>query len=120
MTAFANIGLVQRTLDFALSGEVKRQDVISAIYAATEKPQAKDVAWTWLQSNIVKLQELYRSTGTLSGVFLSLIPILGIGKVQEVEHFFDKHKMPEAEMGIKAGLERLRAYDRFVRTTLEK
>jgi tricorn protease interacting factor F2/3 len=120
MTAFASIGLVQRTLDFALSGEVKRQDVISAIYAATEKPQAKDVAWTWLQSNIVKLQELYRGTGTLSGVFLSLIPILGIGKVQEVEDFFDKHKMPEAEMGIKAGLERLRAYDRFVRTTLEK
>jgi tricorn protease interacting factor F2/3 len=117
MTAFANIGLVQRTLDFALSGEVKRQDVISAIYAATEKPQAKDVAWTWLQSNIVKLQELYRSTGTLSGVFLSLIPILGIGKVQEVEDFFDEHKMPEAEMGIKAGLERLRAYDRFVRKT---
>lgn len=118
MTAFADIGLVQRSLDFALNGEVKRQDVIRAIYAATENPQAKDVAWNWLQSNMDKLQELYRSTGTLSGVFLSLIPILGIGKVQEVEHFFDRHKMPEAEMGIKAGLERLRAYDRFVRNTL--
>jgi tricorn protease interacting factor F2/3 len=120
MTAFSDIELVQRCLDFALSGEVKRQDIIAAVYAATEKRQARQLTWNWLQAHIEKLQELYHSTGTLSGVFLSLVPILGIGRVQEVEHFFEEHRMPEADMGIKAGLERLRAYDRFVRTTLEK
>jgi tricorn protease interacting factor F2/3 len=117
MAAFTDIGLVQKAMDFALSGEVKRQDVIWIAYAATERPQLKEITWNWLKSNIERLQEIYRSTGILSGVFQTLIPILGIGRIPEMEQFFDEHKIPEAEMGIKAGLEKLHAYDRFVRNT---
>lgn len=116
MTAFTNESLVKRTLDFALSGEVKKQDVRSVILASTEKPDAKNVTWTWLQDNIERLRELYQSTGILSGTFLSIIPILGIGRIEEAEKFFNKHKMPEAEVGIRAGLEKLQAYDRLVRS----
>jgi len=120
MTAFTDSTLLKRTLDFSLSGEVKRQDVIGVIHAATENPQAKDITWNWLQSNIEKILELYHNTGILSGAFLSIIPLLGIGRIQEVEHFFDKHKIPDAEVGIKAGLEKLRAYDRLVRNMIQE
>jgi tricorn protease interacting factor F2/3 len=120
MTAFTDTRLLQSTFDFALGGEVKRQDVIGIIRPAAGNPHAKDIAWNWLQSNIGKLQEMYRSTGTLSNVFLSVIPILGVGRVREVESFFEKHEMPDSEVGIKAGLEKLRVYDRFVKNMIEE
>jgi len=119
MTGFADEALLLKTLSLALSGEVKRQDVVAVIGAAAEKPHAGDTIWSWLQLNIERIRDLYHNTGVLSGMFGSLIPILGVGRIQEVENFFDKHKMPEAEMGIKAGLERLRAYDRLVKGILQ-
>ena len=120
MTSFTDQALLQRTLEFSLSGEVKRQDVIRAIFSATEKPHAARITWNWLQSNMEKIQEMYLSTGTLSGLFNSIIPILGVGRVQEFESFFEKHSLPEAKVGIKAGLEKLRAYDRLVKNILRK
>lgn len=120
MTSFTDQRLLQKTLDFALSGEVKRQDAIGVALAATEKPNTASITWKWLQSNIEKIREMYANTGALSGVFLTMTPILGVGRIQEVETFFEKHSMPEAEVGIKAGLERLRAYDRLVRNIMRK
>lgn len=116
MTAFTDESLVNRTLNFAFGGEVKRQDVRNVILAATEKPDAKNVTWTWLQDNIERLRELYQSTGILSGTLLSIIPILGIGRIEETEQFFNEHKMPGADVGIHAGLEKLRAYDKLARS----
>jgi tricorn protease interacting factor F2/3 len=114
MTAFRNDALIKRTLEFALSGEVKRQDIRTVILAAAEKPEAKNVTWVWLQSNLEKLRSLYENTGIISATLLSLIPILGIGRVYEIEEYFNRHKIPEANVGITAGLEKLRSYDRLV------
>lgn len=116
MTAVTDETLAKRTLEFSMSGEVKRQDVRTVILASTEKPDAKNLTWTWLQINLEKLRGLYQSTGILSGTLLSIIPVLGIGRVTELENYFDEHKMPDAEVGIRAGLEKLRAYDRLVRS----
>jgi len=114
MSAFRDQSMVRRGLDFSLSGEVKRQDAIYVIASTADKPHAKNVAWGWLQDNAQKLRALYQSTGTMSLLFLHLIPILGAGRIQETEAFFQKHNMPDAEMGIRTGLEKLRAYDRLV------
>jgi len=113
MTAFADQTLLKRTLDFAVSGEVKRQDVRTTVLAAAGKPNAQTVTWAWLRSNLEKLREFYRGTGILSGTLLGMIPILGVGRVSEVERFFDDHEIPEAHVGISAGLEKMRAYDRL-------
>ena len=120
MTSFTDPPLLQKTLEFALSGEVKRQDVIGVILAATGNPHTARVTWAWLQSNMEKIREMYSNTGALSTVFNTMIPILGVGRIQEVENFFRKHSIPEAESGIKAGLEKLRAYDRLVRNIMQK
>ncbi len=114
MTAFADPTLLKRTLDFAVSGEVKRQDVRTTVLAAAGKPNAQTVTWAWVRSNIEKLREFYRGTGILSGTLLGMIPILGVGRVSEVQQFFDQLEIPEAHVGISAGLEKMRAYDRLV------
>ena len=116
MTTFSSGELVGRTLNFAFSGEVKRQDVILVVTAATENPEVKDMAWDWLKSNMGKLQELYQGTGLLSTDFMSIIPVLCVGRVSEAEDFFAKHPISDAEVGIKVGLEKLRVYDRLVKS----
>ena len=116
MTTFSDGELVKRTLNFAISGEVKRQDVISVVIAATENPQVKDMTWEWLKSNIGKLQELYQGTGILSTVFMSNIPVLCVGRLSEAEGFFAKNAISNADAGIKVGLEKLRVYDRLVKS----
>jgi len=115
MMSFKEPSLVALSLGMALSGDVKRQDVISMIASAARNPDAKDTAWMWLKVNLERLNKLYEGTGTLSHVFLSMVPILGIGRVDEVEKFFEENKIPEAEKGIEAGLERLKIYDGFVK-----
>jgi hypothetical protein len=63
-----------------------------------------------------KLQELYQSTGLLSTVFMSIIPVLCVGRLSEAEDFFAKHPISDAGAGIKVGLEKLRAYDQLVKS----
>jgi len=41
--------------------------------------------------------------------------ILGIGRVEEVKRFFEENRIPEAEKGIEAGIEKLKIYDRLVK-----
>jgi tricorn protease interacting factor F2/3 len=116
MTTFSSEELVKRTLNLAITGEVKRQDVVSVVTAAAKNPDVKDMAWDWLKSNIGKLQELYQGTGLLSTVFMSIIPILCIGRLTETDDFFAKHAISDADVGIKVGLEKLRVYDWLVKS----
>jgi len=118
MASFKETSLVALSLGLALSGEVKRQDVGSIILSAAVNPDARDLAWTWLKVNIRRLLKLYEGTGRLSRILLSIIPILGIGRVEEVETFFKENKIPEAEKGIEAGMEKLKIYDGLVKTNL--
>jgi len=114
MTTFSSEELVKRTLNFAISGEVKRQDVVSVVTAAAKNPEVKNMTWDWLKSNIGKLQELYQGTGLLSTVFMSIIPVLCVGRLTETEDFFAKHTISDSEAGIKVGLEKLRVYNWLV------
>lgn len=107
--------LITRSLDFTLSGQVKKQDVSSAVLASVANPEARDATWLWIKANIGILRKLHEGTANLSRVFLSIIPILGIGRVEEVERFFTENETPEAKKGIEAGLEKLKIYDRLVR-----
>jgi len=114
MASFKETSLVALSLGLALSGEVKRQDIGSMILSAAANPDARDLAWIWLKVNIGRLLKLYEGTGRLSRILLSVIPILGVGRVEEVERFFEENKIPEAEKGIEAGIEKLKIYDRLV------
>jgi tricorn protease interacting factor F2/3 len=115
MTSFKERSLVALSLGLALSGEVKRQDIGSMILGAAANPDARNLAWIWLKANVGRLLKLYEGTGRLSRILLSVIPILGVGRVEEVERFFEENRIPEAEKGIEAGMEKLKIYDRLVK-----
>ena len=104
MTGFADEALLLKTLGLALSGEVKRQDVVAVIGAAAEKPHAGDTIWSWLQLNIERIRDLYHNTGVLSGMFGSLIPILGVGKSRRSRISSTSTKCRRRKWGSRPGL----------------
>ena len=114
MTIFSDEKLIARTLAFALSGEVKRQDVVTAVAGVTHNPHVRALAWEWFKANLARIQELYGGTGVMSSIVSSTISSACLGRVSEAEAYFQEHRIPEAETGIKVGLERLHAYERLM------
>jgi tricorn protease interacting factor F2/3 len=118
MTVFSDEKLVEQTLNFAFGGDVKRQDIIWAVIGAAGNPHARDIVWDWIKDGTRKLQELYQGTGLLSQAFAEMIPLLCLGRVPEAESFFAGRMIPDAETGIRVGLEKLRVYDRLAKEIL--
>ena len=111
LVSFKNPDIIAKTLDFALSGKVKRQDVRNVILYATANPDAKTVIWQWFKNNIAKLEEMYSGTAQFSIILREYLSIVGVGRLAEVEKFFSEHKV----IGSDIALERLRIYDHLAR-----
>ena len=48
------------------------------------------------------------------------IPVIGIGRVEEAKRYFEENRIPEAQNGINAGLEKLKIYQRFVNSLADE
>ncbi len=119
LVSFTEAPLVERSLAFSLSDEVKKQDLASILLASTRNPDSRDTVWSWLRSNLDRLSKLYEGTGVVSRLLRDLLPFVGTGRVEEVETFFSQTKVAGAEKGIEGGLEKLRIYDRFLQSILQ-
>ncbi len=114
MMSFKDAALVAQSLEFALGGEVKRQDVGTLILASLRNPSAHSPTWTWLKANINRLKRLFEGTETLPLILTQAIPVLGVGRVEEAEEFFEENK-GGVEKSVEAGLEKLKIYDSLAR-----
>ena len=112
LASFKKPDLVRRTLDFAISGNVKRQDIRNVIAYATANPDARTVTWEWFKSNFQKLISIYEGTAQLSSILRGYMSIVGVGRASEVEALFREHSVPGAD----ATIERLRIYDRLAKS----
>jgi tricorn protease interacting factor F2/3 len=111
LASFKKPELVGKMLDFALSGNVKRQDIRNVVAFATDNPDAKEVTWQWFKTNVEKLNTMYEGTAQLSGLMRAYVSIIGVGHVSEAESLFNEHPLPGAD----ATLERLKVHDRLAR-----
>jgi tricorn protease interacting factor F2/3 len=110
LASFKRPNLVREVLDFAIAGNVKRQDIGRGLLQfATSNPEAHSVTWQWFRDNIEKLNKMYEGTATLSAYMRAYISIIGVGRVWEVEKLFSEHKLAGAD----STLERLKIHDRL-------
>jgi tricorn protease interacting factor F2/3 len=63
------------------------------ILASLRNPDARSLTWTWFKVNIGQLKKLFEGTETFSRILISVIPVLGIGRVEEAEKFFEENKV---------------------------
>ena len=111
LVSFKNPELIAKTLDFALSGKVKRQDVRNVILYATANPDARNVTWEWFKKNMAKLEAMYSGTAQFSIILREYFSIIGVGRMTEVEKFFSDHTV----IGADIALERLKIYDQLAK-----
>jgi aminopeptidase N/puromycin-sensitive aminopeptidase len=104
LTVFTDPALVQRALDYALSGKVRNQDAAIGLGIELQSDENRDLAWSYIQSHWEKIEPL-------------LTPELGAFMVEStghfctaeargsVENFFAAHKVPSADQSVKHAIE---------------
>jgi aminopeptidase N/puromycin-sensitive aminopeptidase len=106
LAQFLDPALVERSLDYALSGKVHNQDAAIQIAIALYIPETQDQAWKYLDSHWDKAStfltpemgaDLVSSTGSFCSAEAR----------DSVQSFFTVHKVPAADTYLKHALERI-------------
>jgi aminopeptidase N len=104
---FRDPALVQRTLQFAISPDVRTQDTSTLIAGLIAQPWSRDAAWEFVKTH-------WDTLTTSLGVFQGIPRIAGsVGafcsheQKAEVEQFFKEHPVPPAERTLRQAIERI-------------
>jgi tricorn protease interacting factor F2/3 len=100
--------LVIETAERACSGQVNRGIVPLVLRNAAANTAARPEMWKWLTGRLPRLDELFRGSGLLSLILERTVPLLGLGRGDEVREYFRTRPFPEGDRGLAKGLERLR------------
>jgi len=107
LPSFRDPALVQRTLQFALSPDVRTQDAPSLIGALIGQEASRDAAWTFVKANWDTLNKLLGVFGGITRIGGSVGAFCSRDRKAEVEQFFKEHPMPSAERTLKQAFERI-------------
>jgi aminopeptidase N len=107
LASFRNPALVQRTLEFALSAEVRSQDTSTLIGLLLNQPGARDATWTFVKSNWAQLTEKLGVFQGIPGIVGSLGGFCSIDRANEIRAFFEKNPVPAAARGLQQSIERI-------------
>jgi aminopeptidase N/puromycin-sensitive aminopeptidase len=103
---FGDPKLLQRTLEFAISPEVRSQDALQVITSVMRNPAGRELAWNFIQAQ-------WDAVAKAGGPFASA-EIVGAtggfcnaGLRDQVTEFFSAHKIAAAERTYKQSIERI-------------
>jgi len=101
--------LIQKTLEFAFSEEVRSQDKAFVIARVAGNPKGREPAWNFVRTHWDAFFEMYTGGFLLSRLVKSTTENFNNEeKAKEVEAFFAEHKAPSAERAVKQSVERIR------------
>jgi len=96
--------LVERTLQFAISPDVRSQDALEVIAAVMRNPAGRKIAWDFVQTH-------WNDVSKAGGPFASAIIVnatdsfCSVPMRDQVTQFFSDHKIPAAERTYKLSIE---------------
>lgn len=106
LTRFRDSKLVERTLQFALSPDMRSQDSPYLISAVMQNPAVARQAWSFVQDHWASIDKL---GGAFAGA--AIVQATGsfcdAGMREQVKTFFTTHPAPGAERSFKQSLERM-------------
>jgi aminopeptidase N/puromycin-sensitive aminopeptidase len=103
---FQDPALLERALDYAVSGKVRNQDAAIQIAIALGTAETRDQAWKYVQTHWDKVQAQLTTArgGTLVG---STGSFCSADSREEVKKFFDEHKVAASDLALKHAIERI-------------
>ena len=103
--------LIQRTLDFALSKDVKGQDIYLPLSALRTHPEGCDALWNWVKNNWEELERrLPPSLSMLSSVVtISTSSFTHREHIADIETFFKSKSTKGFDMSLSQSLDSISA-----------
>lgn len=106
LALFRNPKLLDRALDYAVSGKVRNQDSARLIVVALSNRETQDTAWRFVKQNWPKVQaQLTVTTGEYlvgsTGHFCSA------DRAREVSEFFAQHPVPASEADLSRAIQNI-------------
>ena len=109
LTRFQEPGLLDQTLERALSARVRTQDSITVVAGVAANPKGRAAAWEFVKANWAEFDRRYGGGG------FGLMRLVSIcshfttqERIDDIERFFADHPAPAAERTIRQALERVR------------
>jgi puromycin-sensitive aminopeptidase len=101
--------LLQKTLDFSISDEVRSQDTVFVIAGTAGTVLGRDLAWKFVCDNWSLLHERFSGGFLLARLIKSTTEYFASEeKAVEIDEFFKEHPAPAAERTIQQSLENIR------------
>ena len=106
LTQFADPALLENTLEFALSTQVRSQDSALVIASVMQNPDGQKLAWDFVRSHWEKIQSRGEE---LAGIFIvrSAGSFCDAGLRDQLQDFFAAHHDPASERTLKQSVERI-------------
>jgi aminopeptidase N len=103
---FTDAKLLERTLDFSISPEVRSQDALQLVTGVLSNPAGQQLAWGFIRQH---WSELEKAGGPFAGaqVVGATSTFCDSGLRDQVTEFFTAHKVEAAERTYKQSLERI-------------
>ncbi|MCE2498467.1 MAG: ERAP1-like C-terminal domain-containing protein [Nitrosopumilaceae archaeon] len=112
MCGFGDPVLLERTLKFALSDEVRSQNFFAPVLRISENPYGSRMLWAWIRKNWPLVSEKVGHGNPLLGrVISSLANVCERRDIPDVRGFFSKNPVPGTERTVAQTIERIRIAD---------
>ena len=108
MTQFRDVKLIEKTLKFVISKEVRVQDAPYLIAATWNNKSGQDTTWQFLKDNWGMMLQKYGEGGLmLSKMMYTLGNHTTIKDLRDAKKFFSKNSAPAAEKTLNQAYERI-------------
>jgi aminopeptidase N len=116
MCNFKQKNLLLKTLNLALTPEVRSQNIRVPIMGVSANLHGKTVLWPWLKSHWEKLVKKFGVGNPLANrIVASVGSVIDDRQEKEVRNFFKRNPLPGTERVIEQTLERVRIRSNFLR-----
>jgi aminopeptidase N/puromycin-sensitive aminopeptidase len=104
---FTRPELIKRTIDLVFSDETKTQDKSTMLGILLANPDARAMAWQAIKDRWSDLEGRLGVFGGLANVVDATAAFCDAPTREDVQRFFETHKVPAAERGLRQALERM-------------
>ena len=120
MGLFQSKNLLYKTLQFALSKDVRFQSSLGIIASVWSNSNGRDLAWEFVKSNWKLLKERYAGGHYFTRVFGPAGEFTKVSDAKDIERFVAKNPVPEAKRTIAQALEQIYSNAEWLKRDREK